>query len=340
MKFKKQKQILILSAVFILVIMLASFNLAADSSCKPKISLVNQDPTPADPNSYVKVVFEVSGLLDCDGFAVKLDPKYPFSIDPDVNPVQTIDKFSYLPNYKSTWTVPYKIRVAQDAFEGEYQLGMLYHVGTNQEFGASEGRAEFNISITDTQTDFDVVVQGVSNNQVSLGVVNTGKNTANSLVVGIPKQDSFRTTSSSEQIVGNLAAGDYTIVTFSITQTIARNMTQVRPQNINFSASQNNQLLNVQLDYTDSIGKRRSIIKELEMDNLLSLGNISGTNFRAGQRATTTSSSSSKTWWYVLGIAIIIILAYLYRDKIKSLYKKTSKNAPDWVLAERTRHKK
>ena len=193
----------------------------ADSStlCNPDISLINQDPAPAVPNGYVKVIFEVSNLGNCpNGFSVKLDPQYPFSLDSGTNPVQELKQNPFTTNdYKSVWNVPYTIRVAQDALEGDYYLNLLYSTGANKNFNYLSASQSFNISIRDVQTNFYAVVQDYANSQVSVGIVNTGKNTANSMVVSIPQQNGFTVTGTSQQIVGNLAAGDYTIVSFKIT---------------------------------------------------------------------------------------------------------------------------
>ena len=111
---------------------------------------------------------------------------------------------------------------------------------------------DFNITITDVQTDFDVVIQEASGTQVSIGIVNIGKNTANSLIVRIPQQENFRASGTSEQIVGNFAAGDYTIVSFNIIS-IARNARNATlPRNFTQFSSQNaSQPLKIQIDYTD-----------------------------------------------------------------------------------------
>src|SRR3989344_3461580 len=101
--------------VFILIASISLVHAADITSCNYAINLINQDPNPATPNSYVKLVFEVSGLSNCNGFAVKLDPQYPFSLDPGADVVQTITKTPYAQDYKSTWDIPYKVRVAQEA---------------------------------------------------------------------------------------------------------------------------------------------------------------------------------------------------------------------------------
>jgi hypothetical protein len=345
----------ILSVILLItgiILMNLNFSTAQTSNtCSPAISIINQDPNPAVPDDYVKVVFEVSNLQDCqEGLAVKLDPQYPFSLDPGVDPVQTIAASPNVQTYKSTWDVPFKIRIASDALDGDYQLKLDYHPGTSKNFDSLSIENDYNVSIIDSQTDFDVIIQDASGTQASLGIVNIGKNTANSLVVKIPQQSSFRPTGASEQIVGNLAAGDYTIVSFNIAQTFARNFNGTGfngNRTMGGQPNQDGQILKVQIDYTDGIGKRRSITKDVQFN---SFSQYSGNFTRGalGSRSTTTTSSGlSTTWKYIIGAAIIIILVLLlyYRDNIMEHYKRnkgerSSRNTPDWVSSERAHRKK
>lgn len=339
----KNKTILITFAVLAILL---SAGFASADGCNPTINLVNQDPTPAIPNSYVKVQFEVSNLLGCNGFAVKLDPQYPFSLDSGVDPVQTIVSSPYAQNYKPTWTVPYTIRVANDALEGDYNLGLLYHDSASKDFSTVSVENEFNITVTDVQTDFQTVLQGFSGTQASIGIVNTGKNTANSLVVSIPSQNNFIPIGTSEQIVGNLVAGDYSIVSFSVAPRVLRNSTRTST-GTNFGAGQQfgEQNLSIKIDYTDSIGERRTVIKEVQIaSTLLSQGNITNRAFGTGSR-TAATSGTSPIIYLIIVVLILALGALVYKKhgkEIEKFYekkmgKKALKGEPDWVSAERTR---
>lgn len=308
--------------------------------CNPKINLVYQDPFPAVPDSYMKVVFEVSGLDNCNGYAIQLRPEYPFSLDPGVNAVRSIEKNPFAAGYKSAWNVPYTVRVASDALEGEYYIKIRQHQGTSEDFESAASEEEFNISIVDSQTDFAVVIQDASGSQASIGVVNIGKNTANSMIVSIPSQESFRATGTSQQIVGNLAAGDYTIASFAITpaRMTARNNTRTPTPGQIPSADQDQQMLKIQIDYTDGIGQRRSVVKEIPYSNSFS-GNVTLGNFIGRNR----QNSSGFSWWWYVAIAIIAILIiwFIYRKyRAKKKRDGSSEHVPDWVSRERKTHKK
>ena len=217
--------IFIIGILFITAIMNISLTKAdLDNACFPTVALVSQDPAPAIPGSYANVVFEVSNIAsqECEnGLAVRLKMDYPFSLDPGVNPIQTLGSVPYAKDYKQAWTVPYKLRVADDAVEGDYNLTLQYHVGNAGDFNSSYIENKFNITIQDSRTSFDAVIQEATSSTVSIAIANTGKYTANSVVVRIPEQDNYRITGTDGQMVGNLNSGDYTIVAFNIARKLS-----------------------------------------------------------------------------------------------------------------------
>jgi hypothetical protein len=349
----KNKLTLFVSIVimqFIVINSICAATAASSSlSCNPTIKILNQDPTPAVPDSYVKVVFEVTDMANCNGLTVKLEPEYPFSLDPGYESAQSIKGLYYSSSgYEATWDIPYKIRIASDALEGDYYLKLGYHEG---EGNIGFAVREFNISIVDSQTDFAIVVQESSGTDVSLGVVNIGKNTANSLIVGVPQQTGYRASGTSQQIVGNLEAGDYTIVAFTLQQIMPRNSSGMmnsrnatRPgENIGASASEP---LKIQLSYTDGIGKRRTVTKDVDYSSQ-GAGNFTAIGFR-GQRNNTNANlfGLSYIWWLVIvGITLVIVLIIVYKKLGHKIFKKndhlkSSEKFPDWVSAERSHNKK
>ncbi|VVB77653.1 Uncharacterised protein [uncultured archaeon] len=354
-----RNKLFILISGIIIALLIVNQASATTIACTPKVKLVNQDPSQAIPGSYVKVLFEVSGLgTDCNGLTLKLNPEYPFSLDPGYDPVQTLTGSPDVQGYKNSWDVPYKIRVADDALAGEYTLKLLERIGSNKDFNSSYIENDFNLSITDVQTDFSTVVQGSSGTQVSIGIVNIGENVANSLIVSIPQQQNFAATGVDQQIVGNLASGDYTIVSFNIAAANLRNFNRTNTRNPSDAGSSQNfptnesannpQLLKIQLEYTDNIGKRRNVIKEVRYISS-SQGNLTRSAINGSSRNGSSSSTSPGVWWYVGGIiilAIIIGVYSMYGERIKNHYKKKNNNdknsgkTPDWVTAERTHHKR
>jgi hypothetical protein len=345
----KNKWLFLVIAAAVLILGFVRLASADESAtCSPTIQLVSQDPVPAVPDSNLKVVFEVTNIDDsaCNGLSVKLEPTYPFSLDPNSNAVQSIQSSPYTQNYQQGWTVPYTLKVASDAVQGNYNLPLFWTAGSTGSFDGSSVEKDFNISITDSQTDFATVIQQVSGTQVSIGVVNTGKNTANSIIVSVPQQNDFRTSGISQQIVGNLAAGDYTLVNFNVIPNFSRNLTGFSRNSTQQAAAQNlptSHTLKIQIDYTDGIGQRRTITKDIAYDStLLVQGNTTATTGQYGMGASRTSAATSSTRLleYAVAIAAALVIAGLVYRKLRKKHKnKNSNETPDWVVAERHQKK-
>ena len=141
-------------------------------------------------------------------------------------------------------------------------------------------------------------------------------------------------------MVGNLNSGDYSIVSFAVTPT-----------------SRNSSPLQVQLDYTDNIGVRRSVIKEVQFISDSPVGNFTRTgNFTRSGNFTRASSSSggnifTNIWFWIIIIILLGVGYFVYknpdkvRDMLTKIEKHKSKNekqgedSPDWVIAERKKKK-
>jgi len=201
------------------------------------------------------------------------------------------------------------------------------------------------------KTTFDIVLQTSTTSTTTFAVVNTGANTASSVVVSIPQQPSYSTSGTSSTSLGNLAAGDYTLASFSLTSTTSnatRNGTMQFPSfnrtgtngppsggnftdgrnmfmNQSFSGRGNNQLV-VQIAYTDVFGIRQTIQKRVNISSgstsrfssrTTTQGN-SGT-FPGGSSSQSQSSGLSNSIIYVaigvIGIIVVVVVIQLGRKK-------------------------
>ena len=139
-------------------------------------------------------------------------------------------------------------------------------------------------------------MQSIDLSEVAIAIANIGQEDANSVIVKIPEQTRFQTIGTSGQMIGNLDSGDYTLVSFQLEE------------------KQNSEgMLNVQIDYTDSIGERRTLIKEIELE--MNLGNTltkslnsAGKNFKQKQ-----TSIFKSVWFWVITIVIIGIIFKYYK---------------------------
>lgn len=317
------------------------------TSCSPNITLISQDPYPATPNSYVTLVFEISKLEKCDGLAVKVNQEYPFSLDPGVDSIQTIHK-PYSTDYKDSWIVSYKLRVAQDALDDNYQVILNYHEGDSKDFSSYSFEQQFNVNIKDSQTSFDVVVQEATSSEVSIAIANVGKYTANSVVVRIPNQEEYTVTGTDGQMIGNLDSGDYTLVGFSIAKK-ARN-SQNTPKGEQ-TVKSTNSTFKLDIYYTDNIGERRIVNMAVPL-------NIAS-NFSGGAMMGRTSSKTTTAWYssltnWIIIIIVLIIIYWIYNkypEQIKNGFGRLTQSfskkkkiantkTPDWVTNAKEKEKK
>lgn len=304
-----------------------------------QIKELKYDPYPANPGEYFEIWIQAS--LGSRNYAkFELLEEYPFSIDSNENSTREYDGTG-----NREVVMHYKIRVADDAVEGENGLKLKY---TSEKYADSNVIASFPIQISDVQTDFDLVIQESSGTDVSIAIANIGKNTANSLIVRIPEQDNYGVSGTNGQMVGNLDSGDYTIVSFTLAQV---------------GRSTDSNPLQVQLDYTDSIGERRSLIKNIQFIsaspvgfNMTGKGQAPNGNFGDGNFQAQQSNSIFKSIWFWAVIIILVGGGYWYYrknpEKVKHLFsqiksrinkksgsgkpsEEDSKKVPEWVSAER-----
>lgn len=298
---------------------------AGASSCGFNVTLVNQDPNPAVPGSYVDLVFQASGFdkPDCRDVSFEVVPNYPFTIKGNET-LKQLSGSTWTAGYNGVWNIPFTLGVDKDALDGKSQIEVRYYSTNNPLSYVSQ---RFDIDIKDSRTNFDAVIQEVSGSDVSIAIANTGKYTANSVVVRIPQQESFKATGTDGQMVGNLASGDYTIVGFSI--------------------SQINKVSGLKFDiyYTDNIGERRIVNMELPV-SMVSNSSLAG---GYSSRTATTSTSSNYIYAIIVLVIVIVILAYKYPEIIKSFFNnlgmKSDKNksgkgrTPEWVENAKTKGK-
>ena len=163
-------------------------------------------------------------------------------------------------------------------------------------------------------TDFEVVVEDSSSSSTTLSVSNVGSNTASSVIIKIPDQPNYTVSGSGYSNIGNLDAGDYTLVTFSLSQTTSSNssssmmipggsgdfnfsqrpfddssmgdmdfserpnfMNRTTPDGINSLGIASGSTLIVEISYTDLFGVRQTLQKEVTMSSLSS--SVSSTSF-------------------------------------------------------------
>jgi hypothetical protein len=284
-----------------------------------QVTSLKYEPYPANPGEYVDVWIKAKIGSSVDYAKFEIVDSFPFSIDSSEDPVREYEDFS------GDVVMHYKVRIDEDAVEGTNQLKLRIISSEYSDLGSV---STIDIEVADAQTDFDLVIQDSTSSEISLAIANIGKNTANSMIVRIPEQDNYKVTGTNGQMIGNLESGDYTITSFSLVS-VGRN-----PGN-----------LIVQIDYTDSIGERRSVLKEVQFGSQSSgtiIGNFSGTtrDFPGGNFPGMQTKKPKWPYFLAGGLLLIIIGFFVYQKHKKSInlfFKREKKNisksidVPEWI---------
>jgi hypothetical protein len=210
-----------------------------------------------------------------------------------------------------------------NADSGLYQLDLSLKF-ESESSGSQEMETKAGIFIGG-ETDFDVTFSESSGGQTSLSVANVGNTPALSVTVRIPEQDSFRVTGSSSTIIGNLDKGDYTIVSFQISQATAQagtfNRSAMGTGTFNRSAMgtmpENSNLL-VLIEYTDTTGVRNVVEKSVPIEFRSIVDTASGDTTAASARF-----SRANPWNTYITVAALIVLGasgYIGFRKRKALH--------------------
>ncbi len=318
-------------------------NITSSSSSVVQIKSLKYEPYPVNPGEYFTIWISVNFLRNPrTETQFQLEPTYPFSLDSNESAIKTYAAGAI----SSSLLLEYKVRVDKNAVEGVDKLTLIY------KFEGTYYTQDFDINIENAQTDFDAVIQDSTSSEVSIAIANTGKNTANSVIVKIPKQDNFMVTGTDGQMVGNLESGDYSIVSFEISQKMSKSPQDIEDSETNsqkMPAQQTSNNLTFDIYYTDNIGVRR--IETMELPVYITNSNLSAEMGAFGKRGGSSIS------WYVYLIIIAVLLTFfiiIYKkfpeqtkkfiNKInpRKLFKKKESqktDIPDWIKKSKEKEK-
>lgn len=139
LKFGKYKKLLVLSLFLMFCVSFVhadELTLVSPATKLPpewasiRITLVSQEPDPAEPGEYVDIRFKVEnkGSKNAEDITLELLPKYPFSLDPGIDAIKKIGSVHGRQIGDIGVIVKYKLRVDKDAVEGENELELRYKV--------------------------------------------------------------------------------------------------------------------------------------------------------------------------------------------------------------------
>lgn len=262
--------------------------------CEISVSMINQDPYPAIPGDYVKVVFQIDGIAntECGTVNFGINENYPISLDPNVTNEITINSGTFQRSYSSFYLATYKLRIDENAIEGDNPIEIYY---TNK--NGPEILKEFEIYVEDTRADFEVYVKdyNYATNEFTLEILNIEDVDIEALTIEIPKQDGIQIKGSNKKVIGDLDSNEYTTADFEA----------VLPE------GETDIIIDV--IYTDSINVRRTIEKTIHFDSSYFME-------RNGDK------KSGSVWIYII-IALVIIWVVYKRVKKAQMKKKLREKA-------------
>jgi len=252
-------------------------------ACDLKTTLINQDPYPAVPGDYVKLVFQVDGFenIECNDITFELLPDYPIIFNPGESGLKSFSHTEYIEDYESNILIPYEVRIDNEALDGENPIEIRIEE-MNRNYLET-----LNLEIEDVRADFEIYVRDYdySTNTLTLEILNIEKVDIEALTVTIPKQENILVKGPFNVIVGDLDSNEYTTA--------------------DFEATLNNGKVAVELTYTDSINVRRKITKDIFFDDSYFLDRIGD------------EKENPAGMYVTVGIILLIIIFWYLKRKKK-----------------------
>lgn len=280
--------------IFIFLIIIFSSGLVKSqigTGCFPKANLINQDPYPAVPGEYVKIVFQIDGVDNpsCGGFQFELIEKFPFSLRQEISPTINIQSGIYERNYPNYLLAPYELLVDKTALDGENIITVSY--GKVLSISNLSIIKDFNITVENTQTDFEVSVKDYipDTNIISFEILNIGEIDVEAVTIEILKQDNLNVKGSTRNIIGDLDSNEDTVFSYEATPKEGE--------------------IKIRILYTDKIKTRRILEKTVYYDP---------SYFTERKRDETKISAST----YILTFMAVMILVFWLKYHLKKKHLK------------------
>jgi len=272
--------------IFILI-SLSTFVIA---DCDLDVSLLNQDPYPAVPGDYVKLIFQITGVEnpECGNVFFELIPKYPISFDPGVDSSVQIRSGTFTKDFDSFLMVPYKVRVDADALDGDNPVDVNYLAGTSGQITES---FQFDLNVDDVRVDFEVNIKDYdyATNILTLEILNIGDSDVEAVTIEITEQENINIKGSSKNIVGALDSNDYTTA--------------------DFEATLEDGEIDLTIYYTDEINVRRTTQESIYF------------NPNSFQKRKADQNGTSKSTYILVFLVIVGVIYWLYKRNKKKKMK-------------------
>jgi len=273
--------------ILILTLLLALSVVSAEA-CDFDATLLNQDPYPAVPGDYVKLVFQLDGLdaSECKDISFKLLDDYPLEFNPGESGLRIFSEVDYIRNYDSSILIPFKVRINGDALDGTTPIEALI-----QNKGNAPLLFSFDLEVEDVRADFEISIKNYdyNTNELTLEILNIEDSDVDALTLEIPPQENIKIKGAPRVIVGDLDSNEYTTADF-----------EAIPSDGEFT---------INLIYSDTINIRRTISKTVEFDS----------EYFKNRKS---DESNTSIWTYIFWIALIAVVVWWFYRRSKKKKKK------------------
>jgi hypothetical protein len=272
------------------------FGNSVSAICNLEISMLNQDPYPAIPGDYVKVVFQIAGIEnpECGEVTFGIKEEYPISLDPNVTNPVVINSGTFQRNYGSFYLAPYKLRLDENALDGENPIEVYY----SKALSDTTVIKEFNLTVEDIRADFEIHVKDYdfTTRKLTFEILNIEKSDVQALTIEIPPQENVEVKGANRLVVGDLDSNEYTTADFEVI---------LPKEKVDMT---------VNIIYTDSINVRREMQKVVGFDSSYFIDRIK-------------DKKSQPYWFYILILAVIGFFVWRRIKKKKREAERMKKRA-------------
>ncbi len=205
-----------LAIILISFLILPGVALAQTKTPTISISQLKYDPQPAETGNYMTLWLQIynAGINKAENVTFELIPKYPFSLDPNEDPLR---EYHNIPGLY-TFIPEYKIRVDKDAVEGWNEIGYRYKINNGPWV-----EDEINISVSEPPDEAELKAFYVSTEPkpypggettLSIDLANIASGSAYYTVVGAESE--IAEIEVNEIFIGTMDADDFDTIDFDL----------------------------------------------------------------------------------------------------------------------------
>ena len=189
----------------------------------------------------------------------------------------------YSKDFSSFLLAPYKVRVDENALNGDNPIEVKFNYGLNKKSFLTK---QFDLNIEDSRADFEVFVKSYNfeTKEITFQILNIAESDIEALTLEILPQENIIIKGSKINIVGDLDSNEYTTADFEAT-----------PKKGNIT---------IKISYSDATNTRRTLEKTVAFEPSYFENRVSD------QKKTSKTS-------YLIGLIIIILIIWYVRRRRK-----------------------